>query len=128
MQYFLIFILSVVTIPILWINIGLHIQDDNRTEQKEDVLLQLNFLETELKHNNLGERMQYLFPEGYVFIHALYGLSWCELALADSSQNKTLKAKTIKESLYAFDQIDSEKATSTFQIELIPENGIFYCG
>jgi hypothetical protein len=127
MRYLLIFILSVITVPILWINIGLHQEDDNRKEQKEDVQLQLNFLETELKQHNLGERMQHLFPEGYVFIHALYGLSWCELALADSSQNKTIKDKAIKEALYAFDQINSEKGRSTFETDLIPENGIFYC-
>ncbi|WP_018344755.1 hypothetical protein [Cytophaga aurantiaca] len=128
MRYLLISILSILTILILWINIGLHTPDDTRAEQKEDILKQLHFLESELKENNLGERMQQIFPEGYVFIHALYGLSWCELALADSSQNKTIKDKAIKEALYAFDQIDSEKGRSTFQIELIPENGIFYCG
>ena len=128
MRYLLIFILCVLTIPILWINIGLHQEDDSRTEQKEDVQLQLNFLETQLKQNNLGERMQQLFPEGYVFIHALYGLSWCELALADSLQDKKLKEKALQEALYAFDQINSERGMSTFQIELVPEYGIFYCG
>jgi len=128
MRYILLFILSVLTIAILWINIGLHKKDDNRAEQKKDIQLQLHFLETELKQNNLGERMQQLFPEGYVFIHALYGLSWCELALADSLHDEKLKEKAIKEALYAFDQINSEKGMSPFQIELIPENGIFYCG
>lgn len=128
MRYILLFILSILTGAILWINIGLHKKDDNRADQKEDIQLQLNFLEAELKQNNLGVRMQQLFPEGYVFIHALYGLSWCELALADSSHNKMLKNKAIKEALYAFDQINSEKGSSNFQIELIPEYGIFYCG
>ena len=128
MRYLLICVLSVFTFFILWINVGLHQEDDTRTEQKKDVLLQLNFLETELKHHNLGERMQQLFPEGYVFIHALYGLSWCELALADSLQDEALKVKALQEALYAFDQINSDKARSTFQIELIPEYGIFYCG
>jgi hypothetical protein len=127
MRYVLIFILSAITIPILWINIGLHQEDDDRSEQKEDIRLQLHFLETELKQHDLGERMQQLFPEGYVFIHALYGLSWCELALADSVQDKQLKDKAIKEALYAFGQIHSEKGRSTFQTDLIPENGIFYC-
>ena len=128
MRYLLICVLSVFTFFILWINVGLHQEDDTRTEQKKDVLLQLNFLETELKQHNLGERMQQLFPEGYVFIHALYGLSWCELALADSLQDEALKVKALQEALYAFDQINSDKARSTFQIELIPEYGIFYCG
>lgn len=128
MRYILVFIFSVITIPILWINIGLHQEDDNRKEQKEDIQLQLHFLEVELKENKLGERMQQLFPEGYIFIHALYGLSWCELALADSLHDETLKTKALQEALYAFDQIDSDKARSTFQPELIPAYGIFYCG
>jgi len=128
MRYILIFILSLFTILIFWINFQLNTNTQTRSEQKEDIRLQLHFLETELKQNNLGERMQHLFPEGYVFIHALYGLSWCELALADSLHDKKLKEKAIHEALYAFDQINSEKAASNFPIDLTPENGIFYCG
>jgi hypothetical protein len=129
MRYFFLIILSALTALILWINLALHPLEHTRAEQKENIRLQLNFLEVELKQKNLGQRMQYLFPEGYVFIHALYGLSWCELALADSSRNnQNIKAKAVEEALYAFNRIDSEEGVTNFQLELIPENGIFYCG
>ena len=38
--------------------------------------IQCTFL---LKNQNFGEKSQKVFPEGYVFINALYGLSWCEV-------------------------------------------------
>ncbi len=127
MRYLLLFVLSFFTILILWVNLALHSKEESRIEQEKEVRAQLNFLEKELKHNNLGDRMQHLFPEGYVFIHALYGLSWCELSLSYSS-DKGLKKKAVEEALYAFNQLNNEKATSNFQIELVPEYGIFYSG
>lgn len=128
MRYIFLLVLSIVTGVILWVNIVLHTEEQSRAEQKEDVRLQLNFLEVELKQKDLGKRMQQLFPEGYVFIHALYGLSWCELALADSSHNEKLKAKAVEEALYAFGKINSEEGVAPFELALTPENGIFYCG
>ncbi|MES2794896.1 MAG: hypothetical protein V4683_02965 [Bacteroidota bacterium] len=90
--------------------------------------MQLNFLGNELKNNNLGERMQELFPEGFVFINALYGLSWCELAFSDSTNDKKIKAKALKEALFAYNEINSDKAKSIFDSHLTPEKGIFYIG
>ena len=73
---------------IVWINIQLHTDNFNKEERKADIILQLNFLKQEIKQNHLGERMQAIFPEGFVFTNALYGLSWCEVGLNDTSEKK----------------------------------------
>lgn len=128
MRYFFLIIITFISVVILWINIKLHTENYTKTEQTQDVLLQLNFLEKELKNDNLGERMQRIFPEGYVFVNALYGLAWCELAIADSLKDSRLKERAIEEALYAFDEINSDRAKWTFENALNPEYGIFYCG
>jgi len=127
MRYFYLIIISALSIIILWINIKLHSENYSKKQQKEDIIKQLNFLEKELKENYSGERMQKIFPEGYVFIHALYGLSWCELTNTDPN-DFNLKKRAIKESIYALDQINSDKAKWTFEGYLKPEYGIFYSG
>lgn len=71
--------------------------------------------------------MQGVFPEGNVFTNALYALSWCELAMSDLS-NKQLKERAMREALFAYKEINSDKAKSIFDHYLIPQNGIYYIG
>lgn len=106
----------------------LHTENFTPEEQKSDIKLQLNFLETELRQHMLAEKMQKMYPEGYVFINALYGLSWCELALSDPKKDSSLKRKALTEALYAYDNINSNKAQISFEPSLKPNNGIFYFG
>ena len=114
------------SILLFWINIKLYADNFNKEEKSKDIQLQLNFLNKELKNNKLGARMQNIFPEGFVFTNALYGLSWCELGLADSSTATNEIA--LKEALYAYNEINSDDAKSIFSKSLIPENGIFCVG
>jgi len=51
--------------------------------RSEDVKKQLSYLKTEIHDKQLAERMQQLFPEGYIFTNALYGLAWCEHAISE---------------------------------------------
>lgn len=127
MKYFFFTLIVVFSFFIIWINIGLHTQSNSRNKQKEDIILQLNFLEHELKNNNLGARMQDIFPEGFVFVNALYGLAWCELSLVDT-EDSILKRRAYREALYAFNNINSDIAKLNFPDNLNPENGIFYNG
>ena len=120
-------IIIVITLIILRINFKLHSENYSTVDSKDDILLQLNFLETELKENHLDVRMQRIFPEGLVFINALYGLAWCELAISDPADS-LLKMKAINEALFAFDNIDAGRAKWSFPEYLNPEYGIFYNG
>ncbi|MGV3539782.1 MAG: hypothetical protein ACO1OQ_08225, partial [Rufibacter sp.] len=81
----------------------------------------------ELKQKNQGQEMQQLFPEGFVFINALYGLAWCELALANSHKQPLVKKAQV-EALFAYEAIDSDIGKGTFSQYLEPSYGIFYTG
>lgn len=122
----IIIVSSTFTISVLYLNIRLSLYDYKSGHMTQDIIHQLNFLEHELKHHQLGERMQALFPEGLIFINALYGLAWSEIAFHDT--NKKLKKKALKEALYAYQQINSPDARQLFDPELKPTNGIFYLG
>jgi hypothetical protein len=128
MRYFFLLLILIITVIIARINIKLYSENDSPSEKRADIIRQLNFLESQLKNDNLGAQMQGIFPEGSVFINALYGLSWCELALSDSQTDPELREKVVHEALYAYNEISSNKVNRTFDHDLIPEYGIFYCG
>jgi hypothetical protein len=119
-------ILLLLSFFLVGVNIRLYCDNFNQEEKKKDILLQLSFLSNELKNNHLGERMQAIFPEGFVFTNVLYGLSWCELGIADTS--KQIKTQALQEALYAYHQINTDEAKSIFNPSLVPKNGVFYTG
>ena len=87
---------------------------------------QLNFLESEM-HLGAAWEMQRLYPEGFVFMNALYGLSWAELAKALPPQD-TLGLHARQELDWVLAELTSEEARRTFNKNLNPEYGIFYRG
>ncbi len=107
-------------------NYKIHYLSDNQVIDKS-IIKQLNYLEYQLKEKNLGDRMQTLFPEGFVFINALYGLSWCEYSKNIDTSNE-VRQRALNEAVYAYDQIKSGKGTDVFSSDLKPEYGIFYSG
>lgn len=111
---------------LLWISINLFIppQQSDSIEKDHELIQRLNFLEYELKENELGERMQYLFPEGFIFINALYGLSWCEVY--QKTDDNKLKQRAYKEALFAFKEVNSPRGKLVFSQNLTPEYGIYY--
>ncbi|MBK7691772.1 MAG: hypothetical protein IPJ31_11865 [Bacteroidetes bacterium] len=114
------------TILLMWINLSLYTDCFTPQEKQDDILKQLHFIEAELKTNNLANRMQDYFPEGFVFANALYGLSWCEMAGFDSTPSFTNKA--LNEALFAYGELNSNRAKNFFDEQLKPEYGIFYMG
>lgn len=127
-RYALITLLAVLSFFVIRINLLLHTSNQAVVEKKADIICQLSFLENELKTKDLGERMQDLFPEGFVFINALYGLSWCELAINSNPSDQFIKDKALREALFAYQTLDSQEAKWTFDKEIDPEYGIFYFG
>lgn len=125
MRYAFLIFISIITVLVLRINLKLYSNPETKVRSSE-VVLQLNFLENELKNNDLGTKMQFTFPEGFVFINALYGLSWCELA--SGSEDPGIRVRAVQEANYAYQQINSEKGKETFDSHLKPEFGIFYNG
>lgn len=101
------------------LNIRAYLPGDEGT-----VLAQLRFLGNSLQSNG-GERMQQIFPEGYVFTWALYGLASTQAAQGLPEENPG-RAELLERSLSAIDHVVSSRARSIFPDELDPPGGAFY--
>ncbi|MEV4203370.1 hypothetical protein [Nocardia salmonicida] len=67
---------------------------------------------------------QELFPEGYVFSNALYGLAWVQAAHADSG----LRDDALRESRWALARLESDEGRAVFNPRLQPTYGVFWAG
>jgi hypothetical protein len=85
---------------------------------------QLTFLRAALD-DGAGERAQQLFPEGYFFLHVLYGLSWVELGRRGPADDR---ASALREARWALARLDSSAGVAPFSAELTPSYGVFYRG
>lgn len=92
------------------------------TQVVNKVHKQLRFVRATLDRGS-GTDMQRLFPEGYVFIHAIYAMAWSELVSLDPSLTK----QAIPELTWALKALENEQGTKPFDINLKPEYGLFYC-
>jgi len=112
-----------------YINIRLHgsIPLENEPKTHKDLLLQLNFIEKQLKEKDLAVDMQLLYPEGYVFSNVLYGLAWLE-TVRDEPVASPIRQKAIGEATYAYTQLETAYAKSVFYDSLSPRYGVFYAG
>lgn len=93
---------------------------------RASIAQQLNYIETEI-HDGADEKMQEKFPEGYVFMNSLYGLTWCEFSLQNKN-DVTLRTKALKEALFALGNLESDQAKKTYSAVIKPKYGIFYQG
>ena len=89
------------------------------------VLSQLRYLGRSLDGGS-GERMQWVFPEGYVFTWALYGLASAQVA-EQLPREDPRRADLLDRTRTAVDRVDSQFARSTFPLRLDPPRGTFYC-
>ena len=71
----------------------------------ESVFKQLTHLKSELDQG-AGEEMQSIFPEGFIFIYSLYGLSWCEL-IKNQPNDSDLYKKGIEEITWTINEIEN---------------------
>ena len=92
-----------------------------------DVVKQLHFLKKALHEEKAAEDMQLLYPEGFVFLHALYALTWCEVV-----ENLPFESVGWQEGLgeiaFSVDALDSPAARSVFNPDLPLAYGAFYRG
>src|SRR5262245_49718558 len=85
---------------------------------------QLAFLRGELD-NGAGERAQAGFPEGYFFLHVLYGASWVEVGMRAPADQR---AAPLREARWALARLDSPAGRAPFSADLSPAYGVFYRG
>jgi hypothetical protein len=85
---------------------------------------QLAYLRSELLAG-AGEQAQGLFPEGYVFLHALYGLSWVDVGAHGAPDDR---AVALREARWALSRLDSPAGRAPFSPDLRPAYGVFHRG
>ncbi|MFF2085197.1 hypothetical protein ACFVVM_15580 [Nocardia sp. NPDC058176] len=64
------------------------------------------------------------FPEGHLFLNALYGIAWVQAAHIDPQ----LRDEALRESRWALDRMESEEGRAVFSAELQPAYGVFWAG
>ncbi len=123
-------LLSFIIIGIIHLNASLyyspHFKKENDITINKDVYHQVQFLKKEI-HKGAAKDMQSLFPEGFVFLNALYALSWKDL-IAQTPESSAIYHEGIQEIDWAWKQIDSPKGKSIFSKNLPLEYGVFYQG
>lgn len=115
---------------ILYLNYALYYQPDlsygDKTVVNADLLAQLRYLKQEI-HDGAADDMQAMYPEGFVFLNALYGLTWIELA-SGMPKDSDLFQEALQETNWAIKEINSSKGKSPFAEELDLPYGAFYNG
>ncbi len=99
---------------------------ENNTFYNKEVYNQLQFLKKSLR-NGAGEDMQKMFPEGFIFINALYGLSWSNF-IQEFADTSKLYTEGIEELTWTINQTQTSKAKSIFNETLPLKYGAFYMG
>lgn len=123
-------ILALVCLVIVYLNIRLYysptyVQIENK-EINQGVLHQLRYLQT-MVHDGGGQVAQGKYPEGFVFMNALYGLTWADF-IKNLSVSDALRKEGLEEIDWVLKELDSEYAQMNFPYELNPKRGIFYLG
>lgn len=129
-KYGCLFIVTSFFVWISYINIGLYYSPtftkENNVIYNNDVYKQLQFLKIQLR-NGEGEQMQSIYPEGFVFINALYGLSWASLI-----ENLPVHSKIYKEGIeelnWSVKELLSPQSQDNFDETLHLKYGAFYMG
>lgn len=91
-----------------------------------DVYKQLIHLKKELR-NGAGQDMQSIYPEGLIFINALYGITWTEVISGLPKEHPIYK-EGIKEATWAIDALNTKEAKGIFHRNLTLIYGAFYRG
>ncbi|HEU4423478.1 MAG TPA: hypothetical protein VFR67_13185 [Pilimelia sp.] len=94
------------------------------TGEPAGVHRQLAFLRAALD-GGAGDQAQRQFPEGYFFLHVLYGLSWVELGMREPTGGR---ATALREARWALARLDSPSGRAPFSPDLAPPYGVFYQG
>ena len=95
---------ALLTIPVLVFHLRLYTPDSSGADSlARAVEPQLRFIKRELDAGS-ARRMQRLFPEGYFFNYALFGLAWAELGLSQAPQS-ALRQEALREARVALDAV-----------------------
>ena len=110
----------------LWVNVALYTLP-GPDDELEDLLGRQAALERELEFEDAGAEMQRLFPEGFIFVNVLYGLTWTQIALREDCA-QACEDRSLDEARWALAQLESREGTRPFEASLCPDHGVFHAG
>lgn len=120
-------IVGVITIA-LFLYFNIYLYDFHQgASGNADLLSQLRFLKRILHHEQAAEKSQKHYPEGFIFIHSLYALAWCD-AVMDLPINDPKRQEAMGEVAYSLQQMDSPSGQAVFNPLLPIKYGAFYRG
>ncbi len=123
-------IAAILILVFIYINGSLYYTPDVKkmaeSQVNYDVLLQLRHLKKEIDAGAANE-MQRIYPEGFVFLHSLYALAWCDL-LKDIDTNSSLFEEGFQEVSRSCSRINSEEGRIIFSEYQPLGYGAFYVG
>ncbi|MCB0654090.1 MAG: hypothetical protein KDC85_22615 [Saprospiraceae bacterium] len=113
-------------LAVLFLNIKLYHRPDFREHYNVDVYRQLSWLKEKM-HNGSAYEMQELFPEGFVFLNALYALGWCD-EISTQTSDGSIYLEGLKEINWSLNELESAEGRKVFPKELPLSYGVFYQG
>lgn len=120
----------IIILVLIYLNSRLYYQpnyvETSEVSINEDVLHQLNYLKNNL-HKGGGKTAQSKYPEGFVFINVLYGLTWADF-IKTLPVSDPIRGEGVVEIDWALKQLDSKYAQMHFPFAINPSRGIFYLG
>lgn len=123
-------LLIIIIAFILFLNLKLYYQPHFLPGKEDnvnaDLLKQLSFLKNAL-HGGAATQMQQAYPEGFIFMQAVYGLSWAEVAIA-AEKNTTSYKEAHEEIEWANNAIQSNEGKDRFDQTLPLPYGAYYTG
>lgn len=119
-------LLGIFVLVVLFLNVRLYHKDDFSNGYNQDVYHQLSYLKVKM-HDGAAQEMQTLFPEGFMFMHALYSLTWLELMEQIDPSNKIFK-EAQEEVDWSLQAMNSSGGKAVFSDELLLPYGAFYRG
>lgn len=96
-----------------------------------DVLAQARYL-SKVIHSGGAQRMQEIFPEGFLFMHALHALSWA--TIAESGRHDIfvhqdyVEGEAIRAITWSLRAMESPEGKRPFTKDMSPSYGVFYRG
>lgn len=122
--------MTALIIIVLVINCRLYYSPEVRIDEGQkvnvDLLNQLQGLKSSLG-NHADRDMQQLFPEGFIFMNALYGLAWCNV-IEDADRQSRIFLEGSEEIQKSLSKINSDEGRAPFYESLPLSHGAFYTG
>jgi hypothetical protein len=119
---------SLLIAALLWLNVRLPAVPRGAAERgllAQDAVAQLANIGRRLRAGE-GEEMQRIFPEGWLFSHALYGFAWVNVAM--QTPDAVLRRRAIDEVRWVVQRLDSPEGSGPFSADTQVKNGVFYLG